>query len=54
MTPLEKIELLSMRVHPPPRQCNTAKMKVRKQRDEFVKNILLNVMVDGLAIICKK
>lgn len=40
MTPLEKIELMAMRLFPAPRQCNTAKRKVRIQRDEFVRNVI--------------
>jgi hypothetical protein len=53
MTPIEKIELMAMKAFPAPLQCRQEKMKVARQRKEFVANVLNN-MADGLVIRCVK
>jgi hypothetical protein len=54
MTPIEKIELTAMKVFPAPLQCRQEKMKVAKQRGQFVNAVLSNIMADGLVIRCRK
>jgi hypothetical protein len=54
MMPLEKIEHVARRLYQGTSQCGKAKRELRKNRDEFVKNVIQNSMVDGFVIRCKK
>lgn len=55
MTPIEKIQLLSMKTfRPTMSQCRDKKMELRKNRDAFVERVIKNIMIDGLVVRCKK